>query len=102
MHTTAVTKPSLTPRSTQNMPRGLQILKGTLSIPNPFVFLSPSFPTKDRPPRAFPGPTRRLWRRRVTCHSQLHDKVVVGGALIDVLQRHDVLVLDPGDKYESL
>lgn len=29
-------------------------------------------------------------------HLQLHDQVVVGGALVDVLQGHNVLMLDPG------
>lgn len=28
---------------------------------------------------------------------QLHDQVVVSGALIDVLQGHDVFMLDPGE-----
>lgn len=28
-------------------------------------------------------------------HLQLHDQVVVGGALIDVLQGHNVFMLDP-------
>lgn len=28
-------------------------------------------------------------------HLQLHDQVVVSGALIDVLQGHDVFMLDP-------
>lgn len=28
-------------------------------------------------------------------HLQLHDQVVVGGALIDILQGHNVFMLDP-------
>ena len=41
-------------------------------------------------------PPQGLFRDEGHLHLQLHDQVVVGGALVDVLQGHDVLVLDPG------
>lgn len=34
----------------------------------------------------------------VPMHLQLHDQVVVSGALIDVLQGHNVLMLDPEEE----
>lgn len=52
--------------------------------------------TSDQPPLGLPCPTRPLWRKQVVYHLQLHDQVVVGGALVDVLQGHNVFMLDPG------
>lgn len=57
--------------------------------------------TMEQLPVGLPGPQRHPWRKWVTFHLQLHDQVVVSGALIDVLQGHDVLMLDPGEREGS-
>lgn len=57
--------------------------------------------TTNKPLLGLQGPTRRVWRKRVAMHLQLHDQVVVSGALIDVLQGHNVLVLDPEEEKGS-
>lgn len=45
---------------------------------------------------AFPDPPPLgLFRGEDHLHLQLHDQVVVGGALIDVFQGHNVFMLDP-------
>lgn len=40
--------------------------------------------------------------KKKTSDSQLHDEVQVVGTLVDVLQRHDVLMLDPAKQRQTI